>query len=363
MKNFDEKIMEEANAKLFSNINIKINNIIFVYTPVKVGSTTLVTSIRISAAEKFIVIHIHDEDCLFVLTGIKNITINDLILYNAHIGKNVFVIDIYRSPIERKISTFFEYIYMHFNNSLDEINKYPLDKLITRFNNLFPHIANDDYYLEKYEIENDNIENPDKFDFNNKFLITQKNNIKYIKLRLKDSKYWSNILSNLLETEIVIINDYETNNKVIKDVYAKFKEEYKIPYNLFELIKNDKYLNYYYSVDEIKIYMDEWSTKINNSNIWISYNEKEYDLYLKITIENQCKNLIQYNHYIDIGCLCKLCSNKRNLIKEKAKKGEKINCIVDHSELVNARLEQLKIQKTMQERIKFLNKFKTMTKK
>jgi hypothetical protein len=358
MQDFDEKIMENANAKLFSNINIKINNIIFVYTPVKVGSTTLVTSIRISAAEKFIVIHIHNEDCLSVLTGIKNITINDLILYNSYIGKNVYVIDIYRSPIERKISTFFEYIYMHFNNSLDEINKYSLDKLITRFNNLFPHIANDDYYLEKYDIEI-----PDKFDFNNKFLITIKNKVKYIKLRLKDSHEWGIILSNLLETEIVLVNDHETNNKVIKDIYTKFKEEYKLPQNFYELIKNDKYLNYYYSVDEISIYMNEWLKKTNDLNIWNSYNEKEYELYLKITVENQSKNLIQYNHYIDLGCLCKLCSNKRNTIKEKAKKGEKINDTINHNELVNVKFEKNKIQKMMQDRIFFLNNFKKISKK
>ena len=358
MRVFDEQIMKEANAKLFSNINIITINIIFVYTPVKVGSTTLVTSIRISAAEKFIVIHIHNEDCLSVLTGIKNITINDLILYNSYIGKNVYVIDIYRSPIERKISTFFEYIYMHFNNSLDEINKYPLDKLITRFNNLFPHIANDDYYFEKY-----NIEISKKFDFNNKFLITTQNYVKYIKLRLKDSNEWGSILSDLLETEIVVVNDHETNNKVIKDIYTKFKEEYKLPENLYELIKNDKYLNYYYSADEINIYMNEWSNKTNYFNIWNSYNEKEYELYLKITVENQSKNCIQYNHYIDLGCLCKLCSNKRNIIKEKAKRGEKINDTINHSELVNGQFEQIKIQKIMQDRVIFLNKFKKIIKK
>jgi hypothetical protein len=54
-----------------------------------------------------------------------NISINEIIHYNKKIGKNVFVIDIYRSPIERKISEYFEKLSCHhFNNTDENINKY-----------------------------------------------------------------------------------------------------------------------------------------------------------------------------------------------------------------------------------------------
>ena len=68
-----------ANDRLFnSNVVDKINqNIVFIYTPPKVGSTTLVTSLRISASFKLTVIHIHDEAMLSVLTNINNVTIID----------------------------------------------------------------------------------------------------------------------------------------------------------------------------------------------------------------------------------------------------------------------------------------------
>ena len=46
---------EKAFQQLFSNTNI--TNFIFIYTPPKVGSTTLVSSLRISLGGSFHVIH------------------------------------------------------------------------------------------------------------------------------------------------------------------------------------------------------------------------------------------------------------------------------------------------------------------
>ena len=95
-------LLKESNKKLYLD-DLNIKNIIFVYCPPKVGSTTLVSSIRLSATNKFKVLHIHDEIMLEVLTGITNVTVNQIIEYNKYIGRNVWVFDIYRSPIERKI--------------------------------------------------------------------------------------------------------------------------------------------------------------------------------------------------------------------------------------------------------------------
>jgi len=326
MKIFDKQIMEEANQKLLGKRS-NCSNLIFVYTPIKVGSTTLVTSIRISTNNHFTVLHLHDEDCLRVLTGIKDVTINDLILYNSLIGKNVYVIDVYRSPIERKISSFFELIELHFTNSQENINVYPIEKVINRFNNLFLHIANEDYFMDKYQIDV-----PHNFDFNKKFVFIKENNIHYIKLRLKDSNEWGSILSCLLQNEIIIVTDYETSGKKIKDLYNNFKNNYKIPYNLLEEIKKDKYLNYYYSQEEKNMYLSDWENRVKESII--VYNKSEYELYFKIIIENNTKNLIQKNHYIDLGCTCMVCNNKRNNILERVKKGEKIIEKIEHNELV-----------------------------
>ena len=68
--------ISECIEKLFSSVS---DNYIFVYTPPKVGSTTLVTSLRISLGKSHNVIHIHDEIMLSVLTGINNVQICDII--------------------------------------------------------------------------------------------------------------------------------------------------------------------------------------------------------------------------------------------------------------------------------------------
>ena len=106
-------LLQETNAKIF-NQNIEKteigNNLIFIYTQPKVGSTSLVSSLRLAASDKFNIIHLHDETTLKILTGIENLTVNEIINYNASIGKNIYVIDVYRTPIERKMSVFFEEI-------------------------------------------------------------------------------------------------------------------------------------------------------------------------------------------------------------------------------------------------------------
>jgi hypothetical protein len=337
MKNFDIKIMEEANKKLFQNeCNRNAKNIIFIYTPIKVGSTTLVSSIRISAIEHFVVLHLHDEACLNVLTGIKDVTINDLILYNSTLGKKVYVIDVYRSPIERKISSFFELIEFHFNNSEEEINNYSMDKIKNRFNNLFLYLANEDYLKEKYDISI-----PDKFDFEKKYFYLQENNVYYIKLRLKDSHLWGNILTKLLGKEILIINDYETSQKKISNLYNNFKNTYQIPNNLLEEIKLDSNLNYYYNQEEIDNYIMDWSEKkVQDCEI---FNRNEYDFYLKISNQNRYKFNIMKNHYIDLGCICKICNKKRKEIVESLKRGELIKEKINHNELVKKNIDNIKI--------------------
>jgi hypothetical protein len=331
--------IKEANDKIFSSLlkDTEIyNNIIFIYTPPKVGSTTLVSSIRISASHKFSIIHIHDEIMLNFFTGINSVTINEIIQYNSYIGKNVFVIDIYRTPIERKFSEFFEKISpYHFNNTEENINNYTIKRVTERFNKVFPYLALGDHFIDKY-----NIPVPESFDNINNFLLIKNSNISYIKLRLKDSDKWGKILSEILSTEIIIISDYETNNKIIGKLYSKFKNEYKLPTNYFDIIKNDKFLQFYYSQEERNSYLSLWSKKL--SEPVLSYTESEYLFYVNLNLENQIYSDLQLEHYIDNGCLCKGCSLKRKNIFEKAKKGIIIKEKINHVEVVNEIIDNKK---------------------
>jgi ribosomal protein L14E/L6E/L27E len=336
--------IKEFNDSIFNNDVIKKKNIlVFIYTPPKVGSTTLVTSFRISCARKVNVLHIHDENMLSIITGIKNnnnVTVIELINYNASIGKTIYIIDVYRSPIERKISEYFELLTSyHFNTSDNNIVNYKIELLIKRFNSLFYYLGTGDYFFDKYDI---NI--PDSFDFDKKFLLVEKNNVKYIKLRLCDSNEWGTILSNILNMEIVIVKDYQTENKFIGEVYRKFNEEYKIPYNLLETVVQCKYFNYYNSENEKQNYLSNWELK--KSMIFVEpFSLEKYNFYKEISIENQYYNVIQRNHYLDHGCICNTCCYKRRQIFLAIKNGENVNDLkIIHEEAVQEK-KHLKLQR------------------
>ena len=329
--------LTEANNLLNINRHSQTNKLVFVYSAPKVGSTSIVSSLRVFGIDKVNVIHIHDEEMLKVLAHITDVTINEIILFNKYLKKEVYVINIYRSPIERKISTFFEKIgCYHFNNTDGLVNHYNITKVINRFNNIFPWIDVSDHFIDRY-----NITIPQTFDHNNKHIMLVHNNIKYITLRLKDSNEWGRILTNIFGFHICTIKDYESSNKPINHIYNQFKTHYKIPINLLiNNVSNDKYLNYYYSDTEKQNYYNEWFNKSSASRD--SYTIEQYKLYEELTIENSHIDTIQLHHYFDEGCTCKACSIKRQDTKIKIIKGINVNERIIHnnakSELIQRRV-------------------------
>lgn len=321
----DNYLVKNAHDKLFKNNN---KNYIFIYTPPKVGSTTLVSSLRVSLGKSYNIIHIHDEVMLSVLTGINNVTVNELIQYISNQGKNVFVIDVYRLPIERKISEYFEKLScIHFNNTEQKVNNYSIKRISDRFNSLFPHLSNGEHYFNKYGIEN-----IEPFNYEKKYTLQVINGVKFIKLRLMDSNCWNTILSEILNAKIVILNDYKTDDKIISELYKKFKQEYKIPINFLHIIQNCKYLNFYLSDKEKMVYFKIWEKK--TIPVVIPYTDSEYWFYIKISLENQYYDDVQNEHYIDNGCFCSACSLKRKDIYFKTLNGEQINEKIIHNETV-----------------------------
>ena len=314
--------MNNNNKNNMNNIDL-YRDIIILYCPPKVGSTSIVTSIRLCCSDKYMVFHTHDNSIFkFADNTSKDLTIDDLLKNTNIIGNNliknirkIYLIDIYRSPIEQKISEFFEDISLyHFNNLEDNIINYDINKLIKRFNDIFIYIGNEDYYVSRYKLTK-----PTYFDFDKKYIIHTNNNVTYIKLRLIDVKYWGLILSDLLNTQIIIVPDYETKNKKIGLLYDTFNKKYKIPINYYNDICNCKLLKYYYNENERNEYLNKWKNKIG-----ITYNGftiEEYNFYKKISDENKFYNKVLLNHYKDEGCLCEDCKNKRAIIFKQMKNG------------------------------------------
>lgn len=335
-----KKLLITANEVLHINKS-PYNKIIFVYSAPKVGSTSIVSSLRLFGINHFCVIHIHDEEMLRVIGNIRGVTVNEIILFNKFLGKEVYVIDVFRCPIERKISTYFEKVGVyHFNNYDQIVNKYNVKKVINRFNKIFPHIGNGDHFLEKYSIPV-----PQYFDWDNKYLQINHNGINYIKLRLRDSELWSDILTKLLGIKICIVKDYETSKKTIKNLYAKFKTNYKIPKNLLDEVMNSSYINYFFSPNEKQEYYSKWLQKCCDN--FTSYTQEQYKMYEDLTLENSHIDFIQTDHYMDEGCRCKACSIKRKLIVSKILSGDEVNERIIHDsakrELLKNRIEKMNI--------------------
>jgi len=318
--------------KLF---NIESDGYVFIYTPPKVGSTTLVSSLRLSLGNSYSIVHLHDEVMLNVLTGVANVSVNEIINYLSSMGKVVYVIDVYRTPIERKMSEFFEKISpYHFNNAEENINHYSINRVSERFNALFPHIGNGDHYLEKY-----NIDGPISFDFKKKYTVQKKNNITYVKLRLCDSSTWAAFLSTIFASDIVTITDYQTDNKGIGELYKRFKREYKLPVNYLEDIKKCEYLKLYYSEQERLDYLNMWQKQVCDS--YTPYTPEEYKFYMKVCLENQYINDIQPEHYVDEGCRCLMCKSKRRELFARVKNGEQVKERIIHCELAVIRTKNV----------------------
>ena len=330
MSEVQNEKMKDINARLGIQDDLTVEKnkkLIFVYCPPKVGSTTLVSSLRLSASDKLTILHLHNEIMLKVLYNITDVTINEIIQYNKQLGKKIYVIDIFRTPIEHKMSSLFENIdTFHFNTTVDDLKTYDIKKIITRFNNLFPHLAPSDHFKDKYDIVV-----PEKFDFEKKYILVEKNDIRYIKLRLKDSNHWRGILRSILHTDIFLVNDYETDSKSVKDVYLNFKDNYKIPNNLLENIKNSVSLSYYLNDEERNEYIQNWQNKSTDES-HTSYTTDEYNLYNKITLENHHMSEIQTDHYMDCGCICVACDRKRRIVLEKVKRGEQTKERIIHEE-------------------------------
>lgn len=349
MDSFDTtkiELLKDANNRLciFDDMTVERNrNLIFVYVPPKVGSTSLVSSLRLFANHKYTVIHLHNEIMLKVLYKIVNLTVLEIIEYNRYLGKNVFVIDVYRTPIEQKISAFFETINtFHFNTTIENLNTYSMEKIFKRFNNIFPHLANHDYYREKYELGEIGF-----FHFEERYISKEKNGVKYIKLRLKDAEHWWGILNGLFKIDMRVVKDYETDSKPVSELYSKFKEQYRIPTNLLEEVKQNSAFRFYYSEKEQEEYIKVWEKKITNIP-YKSYTQEEFALYNEVSVENQYINETHNDHYIDMGCICDACSKKRMKLVARILFGDKIKEKIIHEEakieLVKEKVEKIKSQ-------------------
>jgi len=169
-------------------------------------------------------------------------------------NKNLYLIDSYRTPIERKISSFFQNINIHIPNYKSK----SVEELINIFNTKY--INN----LEEYHSINDildeyNVEHFKNFDFQKGYVIKKKDNLIFIKLLFKDIQNWDGILSEIFGKKINIYKDNLSTNKRYHNIYQQFKRKYKVPKTYIDnILKNDKEFKIYNTEKEQELYINNW---------------------------------------------------------------------------------------------------------
>jgi hypothetical protein len=238
----------------------KLNNLdILVYCGGKCGSSTLHSTFKNNG---YVSYKVHDSAYFNYLCNTfkkdTDKTIFDVIDFNIQNDKPIYIIDSYRTPIERKMSAFFQNLGKHINN----YNQKTTEDIISIFNESFL------YKLEEYHpidevMKHYGLPTFTNFDFKNKYNIVKKDNIVFIKIRFNDINEWSDILSTIFEKNIVIYNENLTSNKQINKLYNEFKEKYNLPEKyIYEYLINDKDFKIYNSSEEQIIYIDYWKNKI-----------------------------------------------------------------------------------------------------
>lgn len=312
------KIKSDPNIFNLENFTL-YRDIVLLYSPSKVGSTTIASSIRTCASDKYFVMHSHDE--IFLKIGSENgkiVHYNDLInnnnVFNKKYNRNrkIFVIDIFRTPLERKISEFFQHIAeFHFNNTEENLLSYDLNKIIERFNCVYNHLNSQDYFTQRFMLPH-TVLNTIKFDFDKKYMCYESNGVTYIKLRLDDVQNWGTILSELLGTEIIICPDYKTSDKIIGPLYKKFVSMYKLPENYLNSLMNCRQLKKYMTENERIEYLTKWKNQLGES--FEGFSVEQFEFYTRLCRENNFYRLNTNDHYSDDGCVCSKCMDKRKML-------------------------------------------------
>ena len=232
----------------------------FIYCGRKSGSTTL--NHTCSNIENSLSIQIHNnEDYLYKYGQCKFNSIFELVENNMKKHETIYIIDSYRTPIEKKISSFFEdidkYIPNYKNCDLSFLISYFNKKYI--YGNKCTHIYTEDYEPLDEMLEHFNLSPIKKFNFDQKFELIKYKNIVFIKLRFHEIEYWDVLLSKILGKDVTIINKSE--NKHYYEVYEKFKKNYRIPREYLEKLKTDSRFKIYNSSLERIKYIKEWYSK------------------------------------------------------------------------------------------------------
>jgi hypothetical protein len=229
---------------------------LFVCCGGKSGSQTLYKTFKKNG---FQTIHTHgNTQFQKVVLKSNAFTLYDLITYAMTHHPKIFIFDVYRTPIERAISSFFHNFYTHIPK---EKARYTVESLITYFNKEKKY-AVESYHPMTELFNHFEIPMPTTFDFDKEYSIVNYKNITFVKLRFSSLEKWGSILTELLGKPITIIPDNLSDKRWYYNFYKKFLNAYKPPKELLDSIQQEPHFKLYMSESEQEEYLKKWGERL-----------------------------------------------------------------------------------------------------
>jgi hypothetical protein len=257
--------------KIFHELS---NTQIYLYCTPKCGGTSLYESLK----KKYNTIHIHSQLFFEEYYKDKDIINNtfkiiDCIEESRKNYDEIFIIDVYRKPIEKNMSYFFHII----DQLIPDYENKTIEELINFFNiNMYFEYKQSidevtDYYnINLYETE---------FNHEKMYLDYKFENIRFIILHFDYIDNWNTILSEIYKCDIDLLDRNIGEKKHYSDIYKDYKNKYNIPNFILEFIKKEKNFIYFNDDKMQNDYIDLWSKKqceLKISNLPGDFNEDTY---------------------------------------------------------------------------------------
>jgi len=239
----------------------------FVFSSGKTGSKILVDSISKNFGVNSTV-HVHSSQH-FKDGHPRYGDVKQLMIDNSKKFNKIYIIDSYREPFERGISSFFH----HINKHCPEWKSMSVDQIIDHYNQNYL------YLLELYHSYHEswgyfNIPTDVTFDFEKGYITKEYENMVFVKTRLKESYRWNSIFSEIFKKRINFISTNKGENKFYNEVYKEFKNKYRLP----EKVK-ENFLNTFNGLSVDNVDLNKFKSTIIEMKKFMT--DQEIDDYLK----------------------------------------------------------------------------------
>jgi hypothetical protein len=251
----------------------------------KSGSKTLEKTL----SQYFKCIHTHGN-FYFQQYVIKNnkYTLYDAINKSMDYFDQVYVIDSYRQPIERAISSCFQ------NNPKTQLDTFNYNLLI-----------GENYSCLEETLHEFGLKSMHKFDFKKKYFLTKYKNVNIIKIRFSDIGEWGTILSDIFNMPITMCPDNLSKNKSYYDNYLNVLQNIKIPKRYFRCLINSREFKICNTSHEAQEYINKWKPQLEDIHVDISHLPKDFDWKAYIDInKGRLQNMNELEvciHYAQTG--------------------------------------------------------------